>query len=245
MFQKLVTLLVKNNLEASTPSPNNYTITYYKKGNGIVSIGSRNYKFSPGTYAVVPPNQIAEQVVTGDTEMVSVHFLADGDPTALQSGLYYDDNQLIAKHFEKLEREYSDQQIYQDVFLNIICTELYFTVIRCLHCGDGQNRMQEIVRYIQDYYAEEIRVEALAKMSGYSSRHFRLLFIKETGLAPTEYIIKCRLDAAKRQLATSNISIIRITQACGFSSSSQFSMLFKRDTNMTPKQYRRNAQSNL
>lgn len=77
-------------------------------------------------------------------------------------------------------------------------------------------------------------------MAGYSYHHFRHLFKAKTGLAPFEYIIEKRIEAAKNLLSNTNKSITYISENCGFSSCSQFSMLFKKHCGLSPKQFRLN-----
>ena len=240
VFVKLYQLILKGNYDVTPSSPTCYEFAYYKSGTGIVKIGERNYKFSPGTFAVIAPNQMKDEVVTSDTELISLHFVMEGESNLLPSGLYYDTDRQVLKYFEKLQREYNDAKMYQDIFMNIICMELYYTVMRSVgESGDMEkDKIRDVVAYIDEYYNEDLSVEELAGMSGYSARHFRLLFVKETGLSPLDYIIRKRIDSAKQQLSQTSASIVTIAQLCHFSSSSQFSQIFRRDTGMTPKQYR-------
>jgi AraC-like DNA-binding protein len=94
------------------------------------------------------------------------------------------------------------------------------------------------VNYIDEYFYEDIKIETLAKKTGYTCRHFRNLFAKKTGMPPSEYLLKKRIEGSKRLLLTTSQSIVEISLSCGFSSASQFAMLFKRYTQMTPSNFR-------
>ena len=65
------------------------------------------------------------------------------------------------------------------------------------------------------------------------------LFRRVTGYAVMEYLTMCRLSLARRLLAESELSVTDIVYRTGFSDSSNFSRLFKREMNMSPVAYRR------
>ncbi len=66
--------------------------------------------------------------------------------------------------------------------------------------------------------------------SGYSYDHFRHMFKERTGLSPMNYIIDKRIDYAKRLIVSTDMTLSTISQECGFSTSSQFSSMFRRLT---------------
>jgi len=48
-----------------------------------------------------------------------------------------------------------------------------------------------------------------------------------------------RIDVARRRLADGDLSVTEIARLCGFSSASQFSTAFRRETGMAPRTFRR------
>ncbi len=59
------------------------------------------------------------------------------------------------------------------------------------------------------------------------------------GHNPSAYILKLRIDRAKKKLASENTSITDIADECGFYDLAYFSRTFKKQTGITPSQYRR------
>ena len=53
-----------------------------------------------------------------------------------------------------------------------------------------------------------------------------------------EYVNTLKVEKACELLVTTNLSIIDIAMSVGFDDQSYFTKLFKKDTSMTPKQYR-------
>lgn len=60
-----------------------------------------------------------------------------------------------------------------------------------------------------------------------------------TNMTPIAYLNRCRIDRAKRLLATTNRSVTEIAFAAGFDSSQYFATSFRRHTGRTPMSYRR------
>ncbi|MCB0376344.1 MAG: helix-turn-helix transcriptional regulator, partial [Sinomicrobium sp.] len=59
-----------------------------------------------------------------------------------------------------------------------------------------------------------------------------------TGLNPTQYLRSYRLANAKKLLKTTGLSITAIALECGFSHHNYFSRIFKRETGLSPSDYR-------
>lgn len=64
------------------------------------------------------------------------------------------------------------------------------------------------------------------------------LFHKKSGQSLNSYILNERLTLAKKLLVSSHMSLQEISEYTGFSSSSYFHKLFKKEMGMTPQQYR-------
>lgn len=68
--------------------------------------------------------------------------------------------------------------------------------------------------------------------------HYRRLFKSVVGFPPYEYLQQCRLLLAITLLKREkNLQIQQIAQKCGFSSATEFSRFFKKQTNFSPLQY--------
>lgn len=93
--------------------------------------------------------------------------------------------------------------------------------------------------YIDNHSSEAIGIKKLSKHVGLSESYFKALFKKEVGLPPAEYITRLRIDSAREMLLTSDTKITELAHSLGFCSSQHFSAVFKRHTNMTPREYRK------
>jgi AraC-like DNA-binding protein len=106
-----------------------------------------------------------------------------------------------------------------------------------------ENRNTDIVRELQakieNDYSEHFSLADLAGWYHISESHLSHIFKSITGYAPIEYLISCRLSAAKNLLSSSDKSIKEIIDLCGFSDESNFSRTFKKKVGMTPTEFRK------
>jgi AraC family transcriptional regulator len=58
------------------------------------------------------------------------------------------------------------------------------------------------------------------------------------GLAPHQYVLRCRMEHAKRLLAETDLSLIDIVPQVGCAGHSHFTALFRQHVAMTPNAYR-------
>ncbi|MFO1524199.1 MAG: helix-turn-helix transcriptional regulator, partial [Kiritimatiellia bacterium] len=63
-------------------------------------------------------------------------------------------------------------------------------------------------------------------------------FKEETGSPPARMLRAARLKEAARLLRESRVGIAEIARNCGFSSANYFSQVFRREFDVTPKEYR-------
>ncbi len=101
------------------------------------------------------------------------------------------------------------------------------------------NKFLDICRYMEDNCMEDITIEKLAGLSGFSESHFIRLFKQFTSITYYDYLNQCRINRAKHLLATEpNLSVTDISLQSGFSSIATFNRLFKKQVKCSPTQYR-------
>lgn len=85
--------------------------------------------------------------------------------------------------------------------------------------------------------------DVLNQTQSVSRMTFYREFKEQTGESPANYIRRTRIEAAQRMLATSQLDITRIAELTGFSGSNYFAQVFRRETGMSPNQYRKSHNS--
>ncbi|MGI6172791.1 MAG: helix-turn-helix domain-containing protein [Christensenellales bacterium] len=100
----------------------------------------------------------------------------------------------------------------------------------------------QALRYMDDHYAEDITVSALARSVGISADYFTRQFKQVMGVTPVDYLRRFRL-ARSMELLRSDIAISKAASAVGFKNLCHFSREFKKHLGLTPSEYR-NQQKN-
>ncbi len=97
--------------------------------------------------------------------------------------------------------------------------------------------LQRLVRARDHLHAELERghtLDELACGAGMSRAHFARQFADTFGVAPHQYLVALRIDAAKRALAA-GASVTDVCLQVGFESLGSFSTSFSRRTGMSPR----------
>ena len=100
------------------------------------------------------------------------------------------------------------------------------------------HKIQQAVRFINDNYRADIRLDAAAREAGMSQSHFSRIFKKVMGLSYQGYLNSCRVTKAKNLLRTSAQSVTEIAFSLGFADPTGFGRIFKKLTRQTPSAYR-------
>lgn len=104
--------------------------------------------------------------------------------------------------------------------------------------GLPKYKLREAIAYINDNLAHSLHLAEIAAIVQMSPHYFASLFKQSTGLAPHQYVTKCRIEKAKQFLKRPELTIIEICQQVGFQSQSHFTKVFRQHTEVTPKAYR-------
>lgn len=94
-------------------------------------------------------------------------------------------------------------------------------------------------RWMQENMRHPVRVAELASRLATSERTLARRFRRATGEAPLRYLQAVRIRAAKLLLETEDLSIDAVTEQVGYGDVSAFRELFKRETGLSPREYRR------
>lgn len=96
----------------------------------------------------------------------------------------------------------------------------------------------EICNYISVHCSDELNLEAVASMSGFSKFYFSRLFKQFTNVSFYKYVNQKRIEKAAEMLTEPNISITNVALSCGFESLSSFIRMFKIVKGCTPTEFR-------
>lgn len=95
-----------------------------------------------------------------------------------------------------------------------------------------------ICNYINEHCTEDLSLDEIAKITGFSKYHFSRLFKQFTNVTFYKYLNQKRISHAEMMLADPSISITEVALHSGFSSLSAFIRMFKIIKNCTPTEFR-------
>lgn len=102
--------------------------------------------------------------------------------------------------------------------------------------------LKTIVEFIKDNLDETLRTEQLASRICLSSVQLDRRMKRVFRLSTKKFIMKCRLEEASRQLASTTVSVSEIALACGFTDQSALTRQFRSATSDTPASFRKKMQ---
>jgi AraC-like DNA-binding protein/ligand-binding sensor protein len=105
--------------------------------------------------------------------------------------------------------------------------------------NDVQIPLARAIAYIRRNSSQKITLEDAAEQAHLSPAYFGRIFHKQTGLAFSDYLVRLRIDNAKRLLAMPDMSIVQIAAQTGFCDQSHFTRAFKAATGLTPAVFRK------
>lgn len=98
--------------------------------------------------------------------------------------------------------------------------------------------VQHAIAYIQIHYSDGLSLKEFCAMQKVNTAYLGFLFRRETGMFFNSYLNQLRICCSIRMLNDSSMKIADIAKAAGFSSPSYFISCFKKQTGLSPIQYR-------
>lgn len=111
--------------------------------------------------------------------------------------------------------------------------------------GNNDARLNQLLAWLEDHYAEEVCWESVAGDFTLSLRTLHRQLKQHTGLTPQRYLNRLRLIKARHLLRHSDASVTDIAYRCGFGDSNHFSTLFRREFDWSPRDIRQGRDTSL
>ncbi|MCM1156313.1 MAG: AraC family transcriptional regulator [Roseburia sp.] len=180
-------------------------------------------------------------------------------PYALISREEYPElNEQLRACLQEISREYDNKTPFTEAMIYSLMIRFLVTIGRAnfdaseKFPGITSNKQHEYIEkfmdvctYITEHCTENISVDALADLAGFSKFHFSRLFKQFSGVSCYEYLMQKRILYAETLLIQPDISITEVAMRSGFGSLSTFNRIFKSAKHCTPSEYKRlNRQKN-
>ncbi|WP_327793544.1 GlxA family transcriptional regulator [Harenicola maris] len=168
-----------------------------------------------------------------EIELTKSVFVIDGDLMTTAGGTASIDLMLTliaADYGEELANVVADQLIYSTIRTDQDSPRLSIPT----RIGVRHPKLSKVVQIMEQNLEEPISPPILAKDVGLSTRQLERLFRRYLSRSPKRYYMELRLQKARNLLMQTDMSVINVALACGFSSPSHFSKCYRTQYQTTP-----------
>ena len=143
----------------------------------------------------------------------------------------------IGTYFIDYIHRIADQYLENaDNFKNIAAVSLFLSEL-CSYKTVVNRKIAPAVSYISNNLLEPVDGDALAGQCRLSKAQMYRIFKEETGMTPTEYRNRLRVEKACQLLVTGEYYVYEVASELGFDNLGYFNRVFKEYTGLSPKDY--------
>ena len=222
-----------------------FECVYYLEGAGKISVDKEAFSYDGPTLTFVYPGMLHDEMTEHKSKLFIVLFDVDEKIDFKPFNVYKLDEEINQKYkllFEKMIEEEKNQQPFYQEMISLMFSTIFCEIIRNSSnkkVSANKEMVERTKTYIKENYGQNIDFEKIAFNVGYSFDRFRHIFKNETGVSIYQYLLNCRLYAAKQLLLQPNLTIKEVAKTCGFDSIVHFNNFFKAKMNISPYQFKK------
>lgn len=118
-------------------------------------------------------------------------------------------------------------------------SEIIFDLMLSLENPGDQQLISNIEKYIHSNLANSLSVSEIAAVVNYNGAYISRLYKEKRGISLNEYVTRVRIKEAENLLLSSESPIHEIARMTGFDTAQYFSLVFKKATGVSPREYRK------
>lgn len=235
--------IYRDNFEVEEGAEKEYMLALVKSGSFYLEMNGCRCNIGEKEAALFWPGQKFYRKVTEPLTMYLFRFKTKAIPIQHPKIIFKDKERINStlRFLGQLDAEmYHNDFNYRKSLFNDILTQ-YF-----LECNfqnspqcDDDPLIIEAKKNFEQYLHEKPVLTDTAEKLGISYVHFIRRFKQSTGITPSEYLSKIRLERAKNFLTQTDMAIKDIAPRCGYENEYYFSNVFKKFTGMTPTEFRK------
>lgn len=233
------------------------------KGAGyICKNNNKKYAFDSSQFILLPPEasmsididahtkylelELKDELLRYVNEKVSIDFSIDCYSIIKDNFLLGSSTPVIKECFSKTVNIILNPDKNIGFLLDLYAQELAYNLMQIkgadqiLSIG-FQSPINMAIKYMYDNLSEPISLRKIAAGLNMSESSFSQCFKRATGITPKEYLTNIKLSKAKDMIFHSSVS--EVAYDLGYDNISHFISLFKSKYGMTPKQYKKKAES--
>ena len=152
---------------------------------------------------------------------------------------------------EELYKTYCEKQCGYDMKMNSIFYHLLYLLVKEYRLTEVEdafvrknkslNKLSAITSYMKENYAQELSLEEVARIFGYSPTYLSRMFQKYAGITYKSYLQNIRLEYAMKDLKGGKYNITETALRSGFSGSKAMARAFRKKYGILPSEYKENG----
>ncbi len=230
-----------------------YQFLYITNGKGVLLLEDQKINISKGSVVVIFPNQWHSYYPNEDTgwceyyigfeghviENVLKNSIIDRENHVFEVGFHEELVNLFTRALEVAETDNIYTQHYLAGIVHHI-TGFVLSVSQSNAYEEGEviQKINQAKIIMNENVFKNIDPEELAVQLNISYSWFRKVFKDYTGFAPAKYFQELKLRKAKHLLVSTSHSVKVISYMLDYNSTEHFFSLFKKNTGLTPLEYR-------
>lgn len=228
---------------------------YIHAGQSVFTVNGKEYVLEAGQTLLVPRQ--VEHAYSNKQDAVMEYLeikftLAQSalDAQLMDLGPLVSAEPLAGMLFRQVLKEYSDLEgladeaaaSYLEALLHVLTEKSRYEKQRQFRFIDASTYnalSQTIIRYLEEHYAEDLSLDALAAALGYNKSYLCVAFKRDTHSTILDFLNMIRIRRAAELIVYSDHSLTQVADMCGFASDSHFNRVFVKYVGTTPGQCRR------
>jgi two-component system, response regulator YesN len=143
------------------------------------------------------------------------------------------DPEILNETLDRAVKEWNDEKLSRVIIQNSDSLK-QDNVIQ----NEEMNNMQKIEEYLRSHFQEDINLQDIADRFFLNRDYISRKFKQEFNETITDYLTKIRIEKAKELLGNPTKKIYEIAYQVGYQNEKYFSKVFKKQTGVTPNEYR-------
>lgn len=232
-----------------------YQLLHTLEGSGYLVVDGVRRELQTGSYALIDCRQYHYYAVQGSHWVYDyVHLAGDGMKPFLENAFTLplvfvppEDTMLnnymstlLNTHIQDDVAGYSQAcALGADILNEIVkaCTHSRQQNAKKTNERDKRD-IKAVLLFMRCHYGETITLDDLVRQTYMSKYHFCHRFKQSTGMSPYQFLVRVRIENARKLLLNSDDSLDTIADKCGFGNAGSFIRHFKRITGRTPSELR-------
>ena len=222
---------------------NYWEIIYVTEGKGQIElIGGTSYPYSKGDVICIPPFVTHKNV--SQSGFKNLHLTIDGLQLKAETPIILPHGDNTQDFITLLNMCYTYSHLLPaEHEINFSLANSIASFLLYLLKNDQVSPISRLVsnEIINNYTDSGFELDTVFNSLPYSKEYTRKLFLKEYKITPSKFLISKRIDLAKQLLAenkNNKYTIREIAESCGFSDQLYFSRVFKKETGVSPLNYK-------